>query len=106
MRRDQRVLALLSLAASAAALLGAVLGHETLLAYAGPFLVLLLPLLAGRFVGEERIARAAARRRGPRPRPRAETAPVTWLRDAALVARGGRLIARSLAVRPPPPASA
>jgi hypothetical protein len=40
------------------------------------------------------------------PDERAQAAPVTWLRDAALVARGGRLIARPLAVRPPTPASA
>ena len=69
--------------------------------------MLLLPLLAGRFVGEERIARAAARiRRARRPRPAVAVAPVTWLRGMTLIPRGGRLIARALAVRPPPrPAS-
>ena len=57
-------------AACLATLLGALAGLTEVLAYAAPLLVLLLPLLAGRFVGEERIARAAARiRRARRPRP-------------------------------------
>jgi hypothetical protein len=104
--RDQRLMVIAAAVAACTAVLGAAFGLEQLIAYAGPLLVLLLPLLAGRFVGEERLARAVARRRRARRVPVAEAAPVTWLRDAALVARGGRLIARSLAVRPPPPTSA
>jgi hypothetical protein len=88
--------------AAGTALLAAAFGLEQLLAYAGPLLALLLPLLAGRFIGEERIARVAGRRRRGRRVPVAEAAPPTWHLRAALVPRGGRLIARSLAVRPPP----
>lgn len=67
-----------------------------------PLLVLLVPLLRGRFVGEGTIEkmrdRAASRERRPRAegtvgRPRLSPAPLP---------RGGRLIATSLAVRPPP----
>ncbi len=94
-------------AACVAMLLGALAGLTEVLAYAAPLVVLLLPLLAGRFVGEERIARAAARiRRARRPRPALAAAPITWLRGMTLIPRGGRLLARALAVRPPPaPAS-
>ncbi len=77
---------------------------EQLLGYAVPLLVVLLPLLAGRFVGEERLIRAAARARGARRRPRAISAPRAWLRGVAMFPRGGLLIARAIAVRPPPAA--
>ena len=90
-----------------AMLLGAFAGLIEALAHAAPLLVLLLPLVGGRFVGEERITRAAARiRRARRPRPAVARTPVTWLRGMTLIPRGSRLIARALAVRPPPqPAS-
>ncbi len=105
--RDQRLMGASAGMACLATLLAALAGHTEVLAYAAPLLVLLLPLLAGRFVGEERIARAAARvRRARRPRPAVAAEPVTWLRGMTLIPRGGRLIARALAVRPPPaPAS-
>jgi hypothetical protein len=74
--------------------------HETL-AYAAPLLVVLLPLLAGRFLGEDSIVRLATRGRRPRRRALA-IAPTGWLRGGHPVPRGGRLIARGLAVRPPP----
>jgi hypothetical protein len=79
----------------------AVCGLHESLAYAAPLLVVLLPLLAGRFVGEDRIVRLASRRRRAR-RPAVLLAPTGWLRGGHRVARGGRLIARGLAVRPPP----
>jgi len=73
------------------------------LLYSAPLLLLLLPLLAGRYVGEEGIARLAqavrGRRRGRAPRLAAPTAALRAVRG---VPRGGRLIAASLAVRPPP----
>ena len=104
--RDQRLMVIFASMASLAMLLAAMAGHTEILAYAAPLLVLLLPLLAGRFVGEERIARAAARiRRARRPRPAVAAEPVTWLRGMTLIPRGGRLIARALAVRPPPAAA-
>ena len=69
--RDQRLMVIFAGAACLATLLGALAGLTEVLAYAAPLLVLLLPLLAGRFVGEERIARAAARiRRAPPAAPR------------------------------------
>ena len=66
-----------------------------------PLLLLLASLLAGRYVGEERIARLAARLR-----PSARRARVARLgrgqRAPVVPARGGRLIAVSLAQRGPP----
>ncbi len=104
--RDQRLMVIFAGAACVVTLLGALAGLTEALAYAAPLLVLLLPLLAGRFVGEERIARAAARiRRARRPRAAVAVAPVTWLRGMTLVPRGAGLIARALAVRPPPQAA-
>ena len=69
-----------------------------------PALLLGLVLLARRYPGERLLvaARAAQRTRWPRaqsqPRMRARPA-------AAAIARGGQLLARSLAVRPPPRAA-
>jgi uncharacterized membrane protein len=103
--RDQRFLLGAALATSAALLLAALAGHAELLAYAGPLLALAVPLLAGRYVGEERLRgmrgglRAAKRRLPPAAHP-------AHRRPAALRPRGGRLIAQSLAKRPPPPAAA
>ena len=57
--RDQRPLVISAGLASTLVLLGALAGFEQLLAFAAPVLVLVLPLLAGRFVGEDRIARVA-----------------------------------------------
>jgi hypothetical protein len=70
--------------------------------YAAPVLGLLLPLVCGRYVGERHIRRWARllrhRRRGP------VTLPTPAIRPAhARVARGGCLIAASLAERGPPP---
>lgn len=69
-----------------------------------PALTLAVPLLMRRYPGERIIAAlsGAARRRWARPRSimqRSKTAVV-------LVVRGGLLLARSLAVRPPPALSA
>lgn len=102
-RRDRTLL--LGLAALTLALLAltrAGVSQDVLLV--APALVLALPLLAGRYVGEERLARLAAghgtdRRRRRRPvtslAPRAQHAP-------RVLPRGGLLIAAALAVRPPP----
>jgi hypothetical protein len=98
--RDRKVLLAAAVLTSALLLLAAIAGHAELLAYAAPLFLLAVPLLAGRYVGEERLGalrtRIAGRRRRPTPaRPRAP-------RPVALLPRGGRLIAESLAVRPPP----
>lgn len=101
--RQQRLLVISAAVTSALLLLGAYAGHEELLAYAAPVLVLVLPLLSGRFVGEEHIARAAAGRRArPMLRLRSLAAPTARPARVLSVPRGGRLIAQSLAVRPPP----
>jgi hypothetical protein len=67
-----------------------------------PLLLFLATLVAGHYVGEERIARLAARLRRPKARcprvallGRPQSAPV-------VLPRGGRLIAASLAHRGPP----
>lgn len=66
-----------------------------------PLLLLVASLLAGRYVGEERIAHLAARLRSPARRGRVARA---GRRQPAPVVppRGGRLIAASLAQRGPP----
>lgn len=99
-RRDRQLLlalAGLTLAIAALTLLGV---HSDLLLVA-PALVLALPLLAGRYLGEDQLARlAAAFVAAPTRAVRALTPPAA--RPSRGLPRGGRLIACSLAVRPPP----
>jgi hypothetical protein len=101
-RTEHRLLTLSTVATVIVALAAALAGHVEAVAYAAPCAVLVLPLLGGRYVGEDRIARLRARDRS-RPRVRAARVLSPVSRSAVVsVARGGRLIARSLAVRPPP----
>jgi hypothetical protein len=79
-------------------------GAETGLLYLAPALLLCAPLLFGHYVGEEQLAELAkrsphctARRASRLPVPRSHV---------RLMQRGGRLVASSLAKRPPPPATA
>lgn len=67
-----------------------------------PVFLLLLPLIAGRYVGEERIERLAQAWAGRERRPRTLSSRIPAPRPRAVLARGGRLIGTSLAVRPPP----
>ena len=100
-RRDQRILlGLAALTVLLAVLQSATgIGGDVLLA--APALVLLLPLLAGRYVGEDGISRLAARLAPARRRPLvARTTPPR--RAPRVLARGGRLIAVALAQRGPP----
>jgi hypothetical protein len=100
--RDQRLLLGAALATSALLLLASVAGHADLLPYAAPLFLIAVPLLAGRYVGEERLERMrSGLRRAPLRAPRAEVPPALR-RVVALLPRGGRLIAHSLAERPPP----
>jgi hypothetical protein len=100
--RDQRLLLGAAVATSALLLLAALAGHADLLPYAAPLFLMVVPLLAGRYVGEERLERMrSGLRRAPLRAPRAE-APPAFRRAAAFLPRGGRLIAHSLAERPPP----
>jgi hypothetical protein len=66
-----------------------------------PAFLLALPLVAGRYVGEQRIARLAAGRRPDVPRGLAAVLPVRT-RAAAERIDGGLLLARRLAGRAPP----
>ena len=95
----------LALTACALTLLVEALGAGAAFAYAAPVLLLLLPLLGGRYVGAERLERMTLRARGRRRRVPPLAAPAQTGRSAAPLPRGGRLIAFSLAVRPPPAAA-
>ena len=100
--RDQRLLLGAAFATSALLLLATMAGHADLLPYAAPVFLLAVPLLAGRYVGEERLERIrSGLRRAPLRAPRAEE-PRAARPPAASLPRGGRLIAHSLAERPPP----
>jgi hypothetical protein len=73
----------------------------TVLALLAPALLLALPLLAGRYVGEDVIERLRTPRTAPAPR-RAQP-PAPRLRPLARpMARGTGLMAGHLARRPPP----
>jgi hypothetical protein len=99
-RRDRQLLfalAGLTLAIASLTLLG--IHSDVLLAV--PALVLALPLLAGRYVGEEQIARLAAAFVAARRRPARMLLPHAADAPQGLP-RGGCLLACSLAVRPPP----
>jgi hypothetical protein len=65
-----------------------------------PALVLALVLFARRYPGERALVRLSTPRRIRWARPRASVARAA--RELAVAAHGGQLIARSLAVRPPP----
>lgn len=68
--------------------------------FLAPAVLLVIPLLLGRYVGEKRMAALLRSLR----RARAVRAPrcLGAARPTATVYRAGELIARSLAVRPPP----
>jgi hypothetical protein len=99
--RDQRLMLGAAFASSALLLLAALAGHAELLPYAAPVFLLAVPLLAGRYVGEEKLERMRSGFRRGRRLPRA-AAPRAGRRLAASFPRGGRLIADSLAERAPP----
>jgi hypothetical protein len=99
--RDKRLLLAAAVCMCAFLLLSALAGHPDLLAFA-PLCLLALPLLAGRYVGEEALDRLR-RDRPPRRRPLISRGlPEGAQRVAVMLPRGGRLIAEALAVRPPP----
>lgn len=98
--RDRHLL--LGLAALTLALTLTGVHGDVLLAV--PVLLFALPLVAGRYVGEERLARLAAGFVAARRRA-AGSLPTTARRSPRALPRGGHLIAASLAVRPPPGAA-
>ena len=99
-RRDVHLLLGLAALTVALVLVQWATGVEVMMV--SPALAFALPLLAGRYVGERRLARLAARfaapvRRAARAlRARLPRAP------RAVLPRGGRLLAASLAERGPP----
>jgi hypothetical protein len=76
-------------------------GSTDVLFYLAPALLILAPLLAGRYVGEELIGRLGAKR-DRRPRISASSPAPSPRQPARRLPRGTRLIAFSLAERPPP----
>ena len=70
--------------------------------YLAPALLILVPLLNGRYPGDDVLVRAARRGRPQRrPPPRCDP-PRRRARSAALLPRGGRLVGAALAGRAPP----
>ena len=99
--RDRRILLLAAAATSAALFLAALAGHVELIAYFAPLYALALPLVAGRYLGENTLERLRKRRK---PEFRRGAAPrLAGVRPSAVFfPRGGRLIAQALAERGPP----
>jgi hypothetical protein len=100
-RRDQRILFGLAALTVLAAVVQSATGISGDVLLGAPVLVLLLPLLAGRYVGEDGIARLGAVLAPPRRRPVVARAAPPRRAPRACV-RGGRLIAVALARRGPP----
>lgn len=98
-RRDLRLLLWLTALTVALVAIQAATGAEVLLA--SPALVLALPLLAGRYVGEDALVRLAARGVA-RSRPARRLSARLDRAPRALAPRGARLLAFSLAERGPP----
>ena len=103
-RRELRPLLAIAVLGVIVALAESVTGLHTGLLLLSPALVLALPLVAGRYLGEDTLERLAARRAVPRRRRFAGTvvALAPRRRPRALVARGGLLLADALAERGPP----
>ncbi|MFN8203965.1 MAG: hypothetical protein U0S48_15480 [Solirubrobacteraceae bacterium] len=101
-RRDRRLMLALAVASMAWVLVGALAGIADGLAMVAPALLLLLPPLAGRYLGEDVLERVRLARGAPPVRRRRSRPARTSHRAVALVPRGGLLLASSLATRPPP----
>src|SRR3954470_3184740 len=100
-RRDQRILFGLAALTVLFAVVQSATGISGDVLLAAPALILLLPLLAGHYGGEDGIARLSAFVAPPRRRP-AVARLTELLRAPAVLARGGRLIAVALGRRGPP----
>jgi hypothetical protein len=81
----------------------ALTGGQSGLLYLAPAVVLALPLLLGRYVGERQLVELAARPPAPaRRRAIRVESPRSYAR---VMQRGGRLVASGMAKRPPPAAA-
>jgi hypothetical protein len=99
-RRDRHILLALTLLSVALAVAQSLTGLSADVLLAVPALLVVLPLLAGRYLGEDGLARLAGRALAPRRR-----SPGTLggrRRAPRVLPRGGRLIAAALAERGPP----
>ena len=104
--RDLKLMLVLGAVFSVLGIAVEVWGASADLLLLSPLLVVAIPLLTGRYVGEEHLHRlkaAVASRRRPRRAPAAAPRP---RRAPVLATRGGRLLGASHAIRPPPGASA
>jgi hypothetical protein len=79
-------------------------GVDTGLLYVAPALLLCAPLIFGRYLGEGQLAELA--KRSPRACVRRAARLAVPRSHVRLMQRGGRLVASSMAKRPPPPATA
>jgi hypothetical protein len=100
-RRDLRPLLAVALLGVVVALAESVTGLDSGLLLLSPALVLLLPLLLGRYLGAEQLERLVARAR-PARRMRAASLALPRRRPRSAAAHGGRLLAFALAERGPP----
>jgi hypothetical protein len=100
-RRDRRILLGLAALTVLFAVVQSVTGISGDVLLAAPALILLLPLLAGRYLGEDGLARLSAFAAPPRRRPAVSRIPGT-LRAPRILARGGQLIGDALGTRGPP----
>jgi hypothetical protein len=101
---ERRLLLALAGAVSLLLLVAGFAGHPELLVYAAPAALVAIPLLSGRYIGEERIFRLRRRFRGERAQ-RGHSRSRPRGRPSVLAPRGTSLMAHGLAVRPPPPAA-
>jgi hypothetical protein len=99
-RRDLRLLLALCLTASALAVAHSSVALATGFLFLAPALLMLMALLAGRYIGADRLARIARSR--PSPRREVPIIRPARLRFHRVPPRGGLLLGASLAVRPPP----
>jgi hypothetical protein len=104
-RRDLRLLLGLIVLALAWGVLQSLSGYDAGWTFLMPAVLVALPLLAGRYLGEDAIVRLGLRTR-PRRAARAPRVEGRSLAPRRLLHRGGALVASSLAVRPPPAALA
>jgi hypothetical protein len=99
-RRDLRLLMAVCALALVWLVAQGVVGASAGLLFLAPAMFMALPLLAGRYLGAERLSRVS-RSRAPRGRRVRIAIPARRV-FCSTPPRGGLLIASSLAVRPPP----
>jgi len=99
---DSETIVRIALAVSVCWAVGLALdGSSDVLLFLAPALLIAIPLVSGRYIGEALIERLV-RVRPRAPRPRSVRTPLTRRPPATWLPRGARLVAFSLAKRPPP----